>query len=120
MTKAFDVVVVGAGSNSLTAAAYLAKAGRSVLVLEENARCGGGAVSVEVAPGFIHDPHATGLMTCMVSPVLAKDELQLKSKFGVQFVEWGAAFTTLFDDGMVLATHRSVDQTAESDRKSVV
>ena len=92
----------------------MAKAGRSVLVLEKNIQCGGGAVSVEVAPGFVHDPHATGLMTCMVSPVIAKDELQLKSKFGVQFAEWGAAFTTLFDDGTVLASHRSIDKTAES------
>jgi phytoene dehydrogenase-like protein len=114
VTEAFDIVVVGAGSNSLTAAAYMAKAGRSVLVLERNARCGGGATSVEVVRGFIHDPHATGLMTCMVSPALAKDELQLRSRFGVEFVQWGAAFSTLFDDGTVLATHRSIDQTAES------
>lgn len=114
MTHAFDVIVVGAGSNALTAAAYMAKAGRSVLVLEKNDRCGGGAVSVEVAPGFIHDPHATGLMTCMASPVLAKDELQLKAKFGVEFAEWPAAFTTLFDDGTVLSTRRSIDETVES------
>jgi phytoene dehydrogenase-like protein len=105
---------VGGGSNSLSAAAYLAKAGKSVLVLEKNAHCGGGAVSREIAPGFIHDPHATGLMTCMVSPTLAKDELQLKSRFGVRFAEWDAAFTTLFDDGTVLATHRSLDRTCES------
>lgn len=114
MTEPFDVLVVGGGSNSLTAAAYLAKAGKSVLVLERNSECGGGAVSREVAPGFIHDSHATGLMTCMVNPTLTKDELGLKSRFGLQFVEWDAAFTTLFDDGAVLATYRSLDRTAQS------
>jgi phytoene dehydrogenase-like protein len=114
VTKIFDVVVVGAGSNSLSAAAYLAKAGRSVLVLEKNEYCGGGAVSREIAPGFIHDPHATGLMTCMVSPTLAKDELGLKGRFGLKFVEWDAAFTTLFDDGAVLATYQSLDRTCAS------
>ena len=114
MGQAFDIVVVGGGSNSLSAAAYLAKAGKRVLVLEKNAYCGGGAVSREVAPGFIHDPHATGLMTCMVSPTLTKDELQLKSRFGLRFAEWDAAFTTLFDDGSVLATYQSLDRTCES------
>lgn len=112
-TQMPDIVVVGAGSNSLSAAAYLAKAGKRVLVLEKNAQCGGGATSVKVAPGFIHDPHATGLMTCMVSPALARDELGLKSKFGLQFKEWDAAFTTLFDDGSVLATYQSLDRTCE-------
>ncbi|MDB5968411.1 MAG: Phytoene dehydrogenase [Hydrocarboniphaga sp.] len=114
MSKAYDIVVVGGGSNSLTAAAYMAKAGKRVLVLEKNSRCGGGVVSVEVAPGFIHDTHATGLMTCMVNPALSKDELGLKSRFGLEFKEWDAAFTTLFDDGSVLATAQDVDRTAQS------
>jgi phytoene dehydrogenase-like protein len=109
-----DIAVVGAGSNSLSAAAYLAKAGKKVLVLERNARCGGGVVSVEVAPGFTHDSHASGFMTCMVNPALAKDELGLKSKFGLKFAEWRAAFTTLFDDGSVLATYQDLDLTAQS------
>lgn len=114
MAIPYDVVVVGAGSNSLTAAAYMAKAGKKVLVLEKNDHVGGGAVSVEVAPGFIHDPHATGLMTCFSSPALQQDELGLYAKFGLEFVEWGAAFTTLFDDGTILVTSRDIDTTAES------
>jgi phytoene dehydrogenase-like protein len=114
MQGGFDIVVVGGGSNSLTAAAYLAKAGKRVLVLEKNQHCGGGVVSVEVAPGFIHDPHATGLMTCMINPALAKNELELTTRFGLKFAEWDAAFTTLFDDGSVLATFRDIDRTAQS------
>jgi phytoene dehydrogenase-like protein len=114
MSVSFDIVVVGGGSNSLTAAAYMAKAGKRVLVLEKIYRCGGGVVSEQVAPGFIHDTHAAGLMTCMVSPVLTKDELGLYAKFGLRFAEWGYAFTTLFDDGSVLATNQDVDRTAQS------
>ena len=114
MSSQFDIVVVGGGSNSLTAAAYMAKAGKRVLVLEKNARCGGGVVSQEVAPGFIHDTHASGLMTCMVNPAIAKNELELTTRFGLEFCEWQAAFTTLFDDGTILATTRDIDQTCES------
>lgn len=47
----FDVVIVGGGHNGLVAAAYLAQAGRSVLVLEQQDHLGGAAVSKEVFPG---------------------------------------------------------------------
>ena len=114
MTKSYDIVVVGGGSNSLTTAAYMAKAGKSVLVLEKNVQCGGGAVSVEVAPGFIHDTHATGYSACYNSPTLTADELGLFSKSGLKFGKWDAAFTTLFDDGCTLATFRDIDRTCES------
>lgn len=114
MTTAYDIIVVGGGSNSLTSAAYMAKAGKKVLVLEKNDHVGGGAVSCEVAPGFIHDPHATGLMTCFSSPALRNDELGLYAKFGLEFIEWDAAFTTLFDDGTVLVSSKDIDATARS------
>jgi phytoene dehydrogenase-like protein len=51
MTERFDAVVVGGGHNGLTAAAYLARAGRSVLVLERADHVGGAAVSQAPFPG---------------------------------------------------------------------
>jgi len=48
----YDAVVVGAGHNGLTAAAYLARAGLSVLVLERLDHVGGAATSAPVFPGF--------------------------------------------------------------------
>ena len=48
----YDCIVVGGGHNGLTCAAYLARAGRSVLVLEAAERVGGAAVTREFAPGF--------------------------------------------------------------------
>ena len=50
--KKWDAIVIGGGHNGLTAAAYLAKAGRTVLVLERRHVLGGAAVTEEVFPGF--------------------------------------------------------------------
>jgi phytoene dehydrogenase-like protein len=51
MTK-HDVIIVGGGHNGLVCAAYLARAGKRVLVLERRERVGGAAMSEEVFPGF--------------------------------------------------------------------
>jgi phytoene dehydrogenase-like protein len=50
--KRYDVLIVGGGHNGLACAAYLARAGRKVLVLERRERVGGAAFTDEVFPGF--------------------------------------------------------------------
>ena len=50
--KQYDAIVIGGGHNGLVTAAYLARAGKSVLVLERRPRVGGAAVTEEIFPGF--------------------------------------------------------------------
>jgi phytoene dehydrogenase-like protein len=114
MSDTYDIVVVGAGSNSLTAAAYLAKVGKKVVVLEKNADCGGGVVSCAPAPGFIGDPHATGMVVCLKNPTLTHDELGLESQFGLEWAYTEATFATVFDDNTGLITWNDLDKTCES------
>jgi phytoene dehydrogenase-like protein len=52
MTETYDVIVIGAGHNGLVNAAYLARAGLKVLVLEQREVVGGATVTEEVFPGF--------------------------------------------------------------------
>src|ERR1700681_389227 len=86
MPTTVDIVIAGAGHNSLTSAAYLAAAGLRVLVLEKNAWVGGGVVTREVtAPGFKHDLHSTGHMLIQANPLIRNDELSLKSRFGLVY-----------------------------------
>ena len=55
----FDGVVIGAGHNGLTTAAYLARAGMKIAVLERNTRIGGGcSTDTEHLPGFRLNLHA--------------------------------------------------------------
>lgn len=50
--KAYDAIIIGAGHNGLVCANYLAKAGKSVLILEKRDLIGGAAVTEDLAPGF--------------------------------------------------------------------
>jgi phytoene dehydrogenase-like protein len=52
VSQRYDAIVIGGGHNGLVHAAYLARAGRKVLVLERRPRVGGAAVTEEVFPGF--------------------------------------------------------------------
>jgi phytoene dehydrogenase-like protein len=50
--KKFDVTIIGGGHNGLVAATYLARAGKSVVILEANAEIGGATQSVQAFDGF--------------------------------------------------------------------
>ena len=78
MPDRFDVVVAGAGHNSLIAAAYLSKAGFRCLVLEGRPMVGGNCVTEELTlPGFHHDSCGTAHVVIQDSPMLRNDELGL-------------------------------------------
>lgn len=109
--KIYDIVVVGAGHNTLGAAAYLQKSGLSTLVLEKNDTPGGGVISKPLTlPGFIHDTHATGVVHLQGHPMLLSDELDLLSKFGLEFRYPEASFMTVFGDGETLTCFADVDK----------
>ena len=67
MAAIYDAIVVGGGHNGLTCAAYLARAGRKVLVLERRHILGGATVSEELYPGFNTKFCSLAFGTCPVS-----------------------------------------------------
>jgi phytoene dehydrogenase-like protein len=115
MKNKYDVVVVGAGHNSLVTAAYLAVEGLSVAVFEKNDWIGGGVVTRELTvPGFKHDSHSTGHIFIQGNPLIAKDELKLQEKYGLEYITPACYFTSLFPDGKVLQTFGSLEKTCQS------
>jgi len=115
MKDVYDVVVVGAGHNALTTAAYLAKTGLSVVVFEKNSWVGGGVVTRELTlPGFKHDSHSTGHIFIQGNPMITKDELGLQSKYGLEYITPASYFTSLFPDHQVIQTFGSLEKTCES------
>ncbi|CAA9544300.1 MAG: Phytoene dehydrogenase and related proteins, partial [uncultured Thermomicrobiales bacterium] len=107
---AYDAVVVGAGPNGLAAAVTLARAGRSVLVLEANATVGGAARSLPLtAPGFVHDVGSAVYPLGAASPVFARLPL---ADHGLAWVHPPIPMAHPLDDGTAVALERSVAVTA--------
>ncbi len=103
----FDVIAVGSGHNGLVAAAYMAAAGKRVLVLERNAWFGGGVVTRELTvPGFLHDQHSMTHIFIQGNPLLLHDELGLKAKYGLRYLFPDSPVCSLFEDGTSLAMYR--------------
>jgi phytoene dehydrogenase-like protein len=105
-----DAVVVGSGPNGLAAAITLARAGRSVLVLERAGTVGGGTRSAELTePGFVHDVCSAIHSLTASSPFFA--ELPL-AEHGLELIHPGAPLAHPLDDGTAVVLERSVDETA--------
>jgi phytoene dehydrogenase-like protein len=94
----WDAIIVGGGHNGLTCAAYLARAGRKVLVLERRHLVGGAAVSEEVYPGFTYT--VCSYVVSLLRPHILRD-LQL-ARHGLELVPLESTFTP-FPDGRSLA-----------------
>ncbi|MGH2873094.1 MAG: phytoene desaturase family protein [Solirubrobacteraceae bacterium] len=114
MPDTFDVVVVGSGHNGLVAAAYLARAGLSVVVLERNPVAGGAVASEELTePGFVHDTFSSWHPLFKLSGAWAELGGELQER-GLRYCETPAATTAnVLEDGAATFAHRDAEQTAE-------
>lgn len=115
MSDTYDIVVMGGGQNTLGAAAYMAKAGMKVLLLERHPFVGGGAVTLERnAPGFLYDKHSAVHILIQANPLIQNDELGLLSQFGLTYFYPDVAQATVLEDFSALPFHFDLDQTCQS------
>lgn len=113
MSAGYDIVVAGAGHNSLIAAAYLSLAGFRCLVLEARDEVGGDTNTEEFTlPGFRHDACSTAHNLIQASPTLRNDELGLK-EYGLEYLHPDPVVHIPFPDGSWLTQWRDVERTVE-------
>jgi beta-carotene ketolase (CrtO type) len=107
-----DVVIIGAGHNGLTCAAYLLKEGYSVTLLEKRSVPGGGATTEELmpqeAPGFRFNRCAIDHEFIHLGPVVQELELE---KYGLEYLFCDPVVFCPHPDGKYFLAHRSVEKT---------
>jgi len=113
MTTTYDAIVIGAGLNGLATAAYLAKGGLKVLVLERREVVGGAAATEEVFPGFKFDTVAHSVGTL---PVEVVRDLNL-AQHGLEILRGETTVFTPLPDGKHLLLWHDFSRTVESIRR---
>ena len=92
-TNSYDAIVIGGGHNGLTCAAYLAREGRRVLVVERRHVLGGAAVSEEIYPGFTYS--VCSYVVSLMRPEIIRD-LEL-TRHGLEMIPLDASFMPQLD-----------------------
>jgi phytoene dehydrogenase-like protein len=118
MATTYDVIVIGGGHNGLVTAAYMAKAGYKVLVLERRSVLGGCCVTEEVWPGY--KVSTAAYVNSLLRPEIIR-ELQL-AKHGFEMLPRSPSSFTPFPDGRYLLmgpdkelTHREISKFSAKD-----
>jgi phytoene dehydrogenase-like protein len=108
----YDGVVIGAGHNGLTTAAYLARSGLKIAVLERNQRIGGGcSTETDKLPGFRLNLHASFYMGMSHCPLIEDLELY---RYGFSYIEPPVQQAAAFRDGTCVVIHKDLDKTCAS------
>ncbi len=107
-----DYIVIGGGHNGLVTAAYLARAGQRVVVLERYKILGGYNTTEEIsaAPGYKLNVGALEHIAIFDTPLVADLELE---KYGLDYIYRDAVYLFPFLDGVDIPIYRSIDRTAE-------
>lgn len=109
---AFDGIIIGGGHNGLTLAAYMARAGLKVCVLEAARAVGGGCSTAEPAlPGFRFNLHSNFYIAWNNAPLTRDLEL---GRFGFSTIEPPVQHGVAFSDGSALTIHKDVEQSCAS------
>jgi phytoene dehydrogenase-like protein len=113
-SREVDIVVAGAGHNSLITAAYLTRAGYHCRVLDARSTPGGGVASEElVREGFSMDSCSTGHTLIQTNPLLTRDELGLMGEHGLRYIEPDPVAHVVFPDGDSLTMWLDLERTCE-------
>ncbi len=122
MTITYDAIIIGAGHNGLVAAAYLARAGRKVLVLERRELVGGCAVTENLWPGY--KVSTASYVSSLFRPEIIRD-LELR-RHGFEMLPRSPSSFTPFPDGRSLLmgpdkamTHREISKFSRRDAENL-
>lgn len=113
MGQEYDVIIIGAGPNGLTAGAYLAKAGARVLLVERRHETGGALVTEEFR-GFRFNLHAFHMLMMDVMPPYKDLELE---DYGCRYVKPEAQVSLLTRDGKALTLYSDVERSVQAIQK---
>ena len=115
MAEEYDGIIIGAGPNGLTLAAYLAKAGLKILLLEKRFEAGGGLATEQVTlPGFLHNTHAIYMPMVDYAPPLVDFDDYLTQDYDLKFAFPDPVMAMPFADGSSLCLYQDVEKTCES------
>lgn len=113
VTAEYDGIIIGAGPNGLTLAAYLAKAGLKVLLIEKRFEIGGGLATEQVTiPGYLHNTHAIYMPMADYAP--AFQDLELDKIYDLKFIYPSLVMAIPFSDGCFLGIYSDPEKTCQS------
>ncbi len=112
-TYEYDIVIIGSGPNGLEIAAYMAKAGQKVLLLEKRYEAGGGLATEQITlPEYFHNTHAIFHMMVDYAPIY--QDFKLEETYGLTHILPEVQWCLPTPDGKAICVYTDPQRTAQS------